>query len=976
MKKSLSLLLSGAMVFGLFASAASAAESSDLTAQQKFDALKAKGIFAGMADGSAGLDQDMNRAQFARIAALLSGLDGIGVPDTKVVTEKPFTDVELGKWYTEEIAAVKEAELMVGNGDGTFGTDDKIQVQQLAVVVAKILGLEPVEDAEVEGAADWAAGYIQAIIDNGIDFPTNYTENATRAQLVEATYVANEILNPVAPAKVSVASAKATGVQKVTVTLDKAVDTEKAKFTLKKGTLTVALNAPVWSEDKKTAELPLKDVKISEGTYTVTLSGLDAESIDKASAEFTAENETVKAIEFVSASDQIAFTSSARVKLSPQNQYEELASFPASSYSVFTGYSGLGETLSKDDDGYLVLKLNTDAGGATPILTQGVSQLPVTVYFNDNRVTVSKTFKVGTAPFVTKIELGDVKYEGEKTSLTNIGETAEVPVYLYDQYGNPITSDQGVAPNFNQIVQPYTANVTADTQDFDSNNYYETRITLGAKESKAATYNVVVYAGGTSGTASVSVGAGKVATKVGFGEFDDVLASGDTIKHYVKVLAYDSEGNQLTADEMVDATNAGRINVTVNGPVTYTSGLITSGPHKGQIEILTVNANSAKQSVFITASISEIDANDFKTMNINIQDARIPTTMVLDSPADAKAVLGADSNFKILVKDQYGKNVDTLPANYSLKVSLNDLEGTPNIIVEGRDGNTIPVTTTLANGGEETYLAGATNYNKGFKFNTAAGSYGKTQFKAELLNNSTSLKTITQTIESINPANVDLFYSLKDVGDLYAAIDSNLLPSGHTAADNSKLAKKVEIKVKDAAGNSVAFPADQVQTVGVTNGQAVTYAKGDGATNDNDKFYLLGNKAGTATVTATVYSAKANGEVVSVSGTVTVKADPVTVETISAGNGDKDYTAAGTYDAYALMDLKVVDNYGIEYKTTNIDDYKSLLGITYTITGVKGSGTVSLNSTTNQITISGSVDEFTLTAVAPNGKTASTLVFH
>ena len=195
MKKNLALKAFLLLVIVLLFPAAGSAADNDLTAQQKFDALKEKGIFAGMADGSAGLDRTMNRAQFARVSALILGLDGIGDPDTKVVTEKPFSDVELGMWYTEEIAAVKEAGVFVGNGDGIFSPDGDVTVQQLAVVVAGILNLDPVADASVEGAADWAAGYIQAILDNGITFPTNYTEPATRAQLVEISSITEAVVS-------------------------------------------------------------------------------------------------------------------------------------------------------------------------------------------------------------------------------------------------------------------------------------------------------------------------------------------------------------------------------------------------------------------------------------------------------------------------------------------------------------------------------------------------------------------------------------------------------------------------------------------------------------------------------------------------------------------------------------------------------------------------------------------------------------
>lgn len=82
------------------------------TAQEKYDALAAKGIFAGI-DSSAGLDQNMNRAQFARVAALILGLEGIGSTDIKEVTARPFSDIELGTWYTQEITAAHFGQVSV-----------------------------------------------------------------------------------------------------------------------------------------------------------------------------------------------------------------------------------------------------------------------------------------------------------------------------------------------------------------------------------------------------------------------------------------------------------------------------------------------------------------------------------------------------------------------------------------------------------------------------------------------------------------------------------------------------------------------------------------------------------------------------------------------------------------------------------------------------------------------------------------------
>ncbi len=983
MKKSLSILLSFALVFGLFASMASAADT-ELTVAQKYQALVDKGVLKGNPDGDARLDANLNRAEFATIAIAISGL----------APEKPatatFSDVNSKQWWYGAIEAAAKAGLVEGY-NGKFDPKANVTVEQVIKVAVQAAGLEIDEKAEaVEGASAWAGPYIKAALDAGlIATGLDYKADATRGQTILVGYSVYEKLNQVEPAKASVVSAKASGVKKVEVTLDKAVDTEKAKFTLKKGSVNVTLDKVTWSEDKKVATLPLKDVKISEGEYAVTLSGLEEGTVEKDNASFTAQNETVKSIDFVTSVAEIAYTAKAKVKVASKNQYDELASFPASYYTVFTGYNGMNERVVKNDAGELVIVLDTNISG----IQQNSSQIPLTIYFNENRVQAQKTFKVGNAPFVTKMELADVKYDGTKTSLSNVGEVATVPVNLYDQYGNPITDDQlSTAINFNEFITPQPNKLTATTGDFNNDDEYEVKVTLNGKEAKSTSYTLTVYAGGTSATQTIQVGNAKLATKVGFGEFNKVVAQGDTGAYFYPVIAYDVDGNQLTKDELVEQANLDRIKVTVSNATGAT--IIASGPNKGSIQ---VNAGSltAKQVIFITASIAEIDAQDYKNATITIADKRQPETIAVDTAASPKAVLGADSDFTIIVKDQYGDKIGDI-TGYQVNVSLVNIDGTPGTTAVGKNTVT-PLTLAVGGTASASFLGtDGAKFNDGFTFNTQPGAvgFGKVQFKAELIklatgtSPQTSLKVITQEIESIDPSKVALTYSLKDLGNLYAIGDSGL-HNTETADDSnaSNLRKQVGVAVKDAAGNSVAFPAELIQDVRVSNGLAVKVGSGT-ATNPEltgvnlAKFYLLGNKAGEATVSATVYNAK--GEVINVNGQVAVKSDLVTVDTISAGNGDINYTgitsthaayvSAGVYNAYGLMDLKVVDNYGVEYKAGNIKKYADLIGVTYSVTGVKGGGTVNLDSVAGTITFNGTVKEFILTAHAPNGKTASTLV--
>ncbi|MFC4599707.1 S-layer homology domain-containing protein [Cohnella hongkongensis] len=965
MKKSLSILLSFALVFGLFASMASAADT-ELTAAQKYQALVDKGVLKGNPDGDPRLDNNLNRAEYATLAIAIAGL----------AEEKPatatFSDVNSKQWWYGAIEAAAKAGLVEGF-NGKFNPRDNVTVEQVIKVAVQAAGLELVADAEVEGASAWAGPYIQAALDAGlIPAGLNYTADATRGQTFVVGYAVYEKLNPTEPAKVSVAKAEATGVKQVTVTLDKAVDTEKAKFALKKGTVNVVLDKVTWSEDGKVATLPLKDVKVTEGEYTVTLSGLEEGTVEKDSASFTAQNETVKSIDFVTSVAEIAYTARAKVKVAAKNQYDELASFPASYYTVFTGYNGLNERITKNDAGELVVILDTNVAG----IQQNSSQIPLTIYFNETRIQAQKTFKVGNAPFVTKMELGAVKYDGTKTSLSNSGEVATVPVNLYDQYGNPITKDQmSTAINFNQFITPQPNKLTASVDDFNNDDEYEVKVTLTGKEAKSSTYTLTVYAGGTSATQTINVGNAKLATKVAFGEFGKDIAEGDNDTYYVPVIAYDVDGNQLTKDELVDAANLARIKVTVSNDSAVNS-LVATGPNKGSIPVK-AGSLAAKQVIFVSASIAEIDAQDYKTTSITIKDKRLPETLVITGRSATKAVLGAGSDFTIKIRDQYGSDID-VPTDYSVVVSFVDLTGSSGIVLKGRDGNTLDIAAGTPNAPATATYETGDKFNDGFKFETTAGVFGKVQFKAELFKNSTSLRVVTQEIESIDPTKVDLTYSLKDLGSIYAIRDTNYSYKTESVTD-SNLKKKVQVAVKDSAGNDVAFPDDKVASVTVSNGQVVAV----GATGSVGAavYYVLGNKAGDSSVNATVYSAK--GEIVHATGAVTVKSDLVTVETLSAGNGDIKYStiatthaayvSSGVFNAYGLMDLKVVDNYGVEYKTTNIAKYVELIGITYSITNVKG-GTVSLNAANGQITVGAGVQEFVLTAHAPNGKTVSTLV--
>ncbi|MBB6693269.1 S-layer homology domain-containing protein [Cohnella xylanilytica] len=196
MKKSLSLLLALAMVFGMFASMASAADTA-LTTEQKLQQLVDLKILKGKPDGKPHLEDNLTRAEFATIAIAVAGV----AEDT--TTASAFSDVKAGEWHTGAITAANKAGFVEGVGGGLFAPKATITVQEIVKVAAAIAKLTPVEGATVDGAAAWAAPYIKAAQDAGLPVPTNYTANATRGQTIDLAYAVYQALQvkPLSDAK-------------------------------------------------------------------------------------------------------------------------------------------------------------------------------------------------------------------------------------------------------------------------------------------------------------------------------------------------------------------------------------------------------------------------------------------------------------------------------------------------------------------------------------------------------------------------------------------------------------------------------------------------------------------------------------------------------------------------------------------------------------------------------------------------------
>ncbi len=261
MKKILSVALSTAMAFSMFASVAFGADAK-LTPEQQFNALKEAGIVNGFPDGLSHLEKTLTRAELAKIIVNSLSLE----PVTGVATYKD-KGYSANHWAAPFIESATQAGILQGKDTvkGLFDPSGNVTVQELAKVLVTALKLEVPADANNTASA-WAKGYVAAAVEKGfIPEGINYQAAATRSQAVVAAYAIYEA-NQVPTVK----SYKVVDPKNVEVTMS---DGEVVKVALEK-----ALEANKETEIKFT-------YKDKEYTHKVTYVTTVAQKVESVSAK-------------------------------------------------------------------------------------------------------------------------------------------------------------------------------------------------------------------------------------------------------------------------------------------------------------------------------------------------------------------------------------------------------------------------------------------------------------------------------------------------------------------------------------------------------------------------------------------------------------------------------------------------------------------------------------------------------------------
>lgn len=160
-------------------------------AQQSIEELVATGTVGGYPDGSFKPGNTVTRAEFASMLVKALQLDK---------GEKIFADT-IDHWAKDFIAAANARGIVNGYDANTFGPDDLITREQMAVMIFKAAGLSALGEetgfADKDDISSWARQAVAAVVEQGImnGYQDNTIQPQGKASRAEAATVIVKALN-------------------------------------------------------------------------------------------------------------------------------------------------------------------------------------------------------------------------------------------------------------------------------------------------------------------------------------------------------------------------------------------------------------------------------------------------------------------------------------------------------------------------------------------------------------------------------------------------------------------------------------------------------------------------------------------------------------------------------------------------------------------------------------------------------------
>lgn len=164
--------------------------------------LKEAGIINGKSETTFAPDDNVTRAEVAKMIAIIKGLEA-----TEAAT---FEDCDADAWYASYVAAVAEAGIVTGISETEFAPEATITRQDLFTLVGRALGVTAGEVAldfvDADEIADYAVEYVKVLVELGIvegddDGELRPTDSITRAEAAKVIAALYDIVNAPADAE-------------------------------------------------------------------------------------------------------------------------------------------------------------------------------------------------------------------------------------------------------------------------------------------------------------------------------------------------------------------------------------------------------------------------------------------------------------------------------------------------------------------------------------------------------------------------------------------------------------------------------------------------------------------------------------------------------------------------------------------------------------------------------------------------------
>ena len=756
----------------------------------------------------------------------------------------------------------------------------------------------------------------------GVNVKINFAPATSVAAVKKAAatkYVNLKVVVNAKPEAKLTMTAEATGVKKIAVTFNKAVDTTTTKIVVKKGSATPTIASTTFASDAKSAELAM-GAKLTEGTYTVEVTSGE----DVLKADIAVKNEAMTAFKLVStnlvAKPKDEDKKDATISFKAVNQYGEPMN--ASNLSVSCSFSSdttLTTAPTTDKNGVITVKNIVDS-----LRIDGQTGTIVIVN-KDNGVNLNETITYRTKAVAASADvLGLYSTKTEKVVEGNIKVGATVSQYrilvnVKDQYESDM--DKAAIVNSGSEVTLNPASVLTDLTIPDNAKAINTTnaanfddITYDGKSCIAIPLSADASTVAKAGTLTLTmVGASKGVLATPSFTVDDVVviqsvnvSAADTIydESEAKLIvdAVDVNGNAVTKYD--DLKAAFKDTFTKDPQITLKKNADGTGTfYYKPVGVFTTNTSKQNTSLPVPKMFYANDAASgkyiVKPVNFTVFEEKTPVSisgLASDAITAVANVTGAALTFdlgKVTLEDQYANTIKYSALNAGQKTSVKAyLKDDKHIF--GESGNVTFTDGKVDFTAASTTKGSATLY---LKYNTSLAGGNNDPVSDEKYDYKVTLSAVD--VSDVTAS--DLTLKVNDGNSIYGAdkvrVEKSVKTKKVGSATTGAIVTCSAIVTAKVGGKNVVIPTDMYTiTAGEYLGEYMAVNDGkNGGTKIDEK---------TEEKTVTIVFGNSGNEVVSTKVTVS-NANRKAVE-IKKADSNK-VTNVGAALATAI---KIVDQYG------------------------------------------------------------------